>query len=68
MVLGYNGFIGSVERDDENNIFFGSLQYIRDLVTYEGRNIKELKKNFVEAIDKYTKVCKDCNKEPERSA
>jgi len=32
-MLEYNGYIGSVEYSDEDEIFHGRLEFIRDLVT-----------------------------------
>ncbi|WP_432694871.1 hypothetical protein BV154_009955 [Haemophilus influenzae] len=33
-LLNYKGYVGTIEADLENNILFGKLAYIRDLVTY----------------------------------
>lgn len=67
MVLKYNGFIGSIDYSGEDDMLFGEILYIDDLVTYEGKDLDELKKNFKEAIDEYIELCKKHNKEPERS-
>ena len=50
-LLNYKGYIGTIEADLENNILFGKLAYIHDLVTYETESISELeKKNFVNLL------------------
>ena len=36
-LLEYKGYFGSVEYSDEDEVFHGRLEFIRDLVTYEGR-------------------------------
>ncbi|MBR3954367.1 MAG: type II toxin-antitoxin system HicB family antitoxin [Clostridia bacterium] len=65
-VLEYNGFLGSIEFSLEDNILFGSLLYINDLVTYEGETLEELRETFKEAVDEYLEFCKECDKEPEK--
>ena len=54
----YKGYIGSVRYSDEDEIFHGKLQGIRDLVTYEGTDVASLKRSFQEAVDEYLAECK----------
>jgi len=63
--LTYKGYIGSIEYDDEDEIFHGKLEYLRDLVTYEGTTAKELKQAFQSAVDDYLELCADQNKTPD---
>jgi predicted HicB family RNase H-like nuclease len=42
MVLEYKGHFGSVEYSDEDEVFHGRLDFICDLVTYEGTDAKGL--------------------------
>ncbi len=65
-VLEYNGFIGSVDFSLEDQILFGGLLHINDLVTYEGETIQELEEAFQEAVEEYIELCKECDKEPEK--
>ena len=52
-VLRYKDFIGSVHFSAEDECFFGKIEGIDDLVTFEGRNVVELKKAFHEAVEDY---------------
>lgn len=55
-VLEYKGFIGSIEVDTKADILFGHVQNLKnskDIVSYEGETIKELKDDFSGAIDDY---------------
>lgn len=61
----YRGYIGSVEFSEEDGIFFGKVQGIRSLVSYEGENAKELINDFHNAVDNYFEKCKSNNIEPE---
>ena len=56
-MLEYNGYIGSVEYSDPNEVFHGRLEFIRDLVTYEGTDARSLKQAFHEAVDDYLALC-----------
>lgn len=42
----YKGYIGSVEYSSEDECFFGKLEMIDDLITFEADNAKEPEKNF----------------------
>ena len=64
-MLEYNGYLGSVEFSDADEIFHGKLEFIRDLVTYEGTDAKSLKAAFHEAVDDYLELCQDEGRTPE---
>ena len=55
----YRGYIGSVEFSEEDGLFYGKVQGIRSLISYEGKNAKELVKDFHEAVDDYYILCED---------
>ncbi len=55
-VLEYKGYKGSIEIDTKAEILFGHIQNLKnpgDLVSYEGETIKQLKKDFENAVDEY---------------
>lgn len=66
-MLEYKGYVGSIEFSEEEEIFFGKVQGIRSLISYEGENAKELVSDFHTAIDDYLKLCKERGTEPERA-
>ncbi|MGA2185677.1 MAG: type II toxin-antitoxin system HicB family antitoxin [Bryobacteraceae bacterium] len=61
----HKGYIGSVGYSDEDEVFHGKLEGIRDLVTYEGTDVRSLKKAFREAVDDYLATCERLSKEPD---
>jgi len=63
----YKGFIGSVHFSDEDVVFYGKVQGINDLITFEGQSVKELVKAFHDAVDDYLNLCKEAGKEPLKS-
>ena len=57
-MLEYKGYFGSVAYSDEDRVLHGRVEFIRDLVTYEGKDVKGLKAAFQEAVDDYLELCK----------
>ena len=49
--LCWKGFLGSIELSAEDGVYFGKVQDIRALVSYEGATLAELKKDFCDAVD-----------------
>ena len=66
-VLNYKGFIGSVHFSADDTVFYGKVEGINDLVTFEGETVKELTDGFQYAVDEHIKDCKAENSEPEKS-
>ena len=62
----FKGYTGSVEYSDEDGIFFGKVQFIRALISYEGSNAEELRKDFHDGVDDYLAMCKEKNITPEQ--
>ena len=64
-MMAYKDYYGSVHYDDEDRIFHGKMEFIRSLVTYEGSDVKSLRKAFEAAVDDYLELCKEEGKAPE---
>ncbi|MDR3226540.1 MAG: type II toxin-antitoxin system HicB family antitoxin [Prevotellaceae bacterium] len=56
-VLTYKGFIGSVNFSADDNVFFGKIEGINDLITFEGESVDELKQAFYYMVDEHIKDC-----------
>jgi predicted HicB family RNase H-like nuclease len=65
--LVYKEFIGSVHYNTEDEILYGTIQGIPDLVSYEGDSVAALKKGFVEAVNSYIDLCKKLKKPTHKS-
>lgn len=66
-VLKYKDYIGTVNYSAEDEVFYGKLFGINDLITFEGDSVPNLKIAFQEAVEDYLISCKHQNKEPEKS-
>lgn len=63
----YKGYVGSVEFSEEDSAFFGKVQGIRSLLSYEGQNAKELVEDFHGVVDDYLSLCEAEGEEPEKA-
>ncbi len=60
----YKGYTGSIETSLEDNCLHGRVQFIRDVITYEGKTPKELERDFHRMVDVYLDSCKRRGVEP----
>jgi predicted HicB family RNase H-like nuclease len=66
-VLRYKEFLGSVHFSAEDEVFFGRIEGVDDLVSFEGSTVAELKSAFEEAVEDYLELCQHAGKSPEKS-
>ncbi len=65
--LVYKDFIGTVHFSTKDSVFYGKIEGINDLVTFEGETVVDLKKAFEESVDDYIEICKEVEKDPLKS-
>ncbi len=66
-VLTYKGFIGSVNYSATDHCFFGKIEGINDLITFEGITVDELEKSFREMVNLHIEDCQREGKPVEKS-
>jgi len=65
-MMEYKGYYGSIHYSDEDRCFYGKIEYIRSLVSYEGQDAVSIRKSFEDSVDDYLSTCKAINKAPEK--
>ena len=65
--LQYKDYIGSVEFSEADGVFFGKIEGINAVVTFEGESVQELTAAFHEAVDDYLILCEEEGLEPHKS-
>jgi predicted HicB family RNase H-like nuclease len=65
-MIQYKGYLARVEFDDEMNIFHGEVINTRDVITFQGRSVEELKKAFEDSVDDYLAFCAERSEEPDK--
>lgn len=65
--LTYDGYTASIHYSPADEVFFGKLVGMNDLVSFEGTSVEALKQGMKEAVDDYIETCKTLGKSPEKS-
>ncbi len=65
-MMEHKGYVGRVEYDDEAGIFHGEVINTRDVITFQGATVAELKKAFRDSIDDYLAFCSERGEDPEK--
>jgi predicted HicB family RNase H-like nuclease len=63
-MMEYNGYLGKVEFDDEASLFHGEVVNTRDVITFQGQSVAELKKAFRDSVD--LAFCAERGEEPDK--
>jgi len=65
--LKYKGCSGTVEYSEEDNCLFGKVIGMnKNIISYEGSTVEELKADFESGIDIYLESCKDRGIKPQK--
>ena len=65
-MMEYKGYIAKVEFDDQDNTFHGEVINLRDVITFEGQSVEELREAFRDSVDDYLDFCAERGEDPER--
>lgn len=66
-VLQYKGYYADIHFSAEDEVFFGKIVGVDDLVNFEADSVKGLKKAFGEAVEDYLKTCSELGKQAEKT-
>lgn len=64
--LAYRGYAATVEYDEDDKLWHGTLDGIKDLVNFHAFEIENIEQEFRNAVDDYLDFCREVGKEPER--
>jgi len=65
-MMQYKGYLARVEYDDESTVFHGEVINTRDVITFQGKSVEELKKAFEGSVEDYLAFCKERGEEPDK--
>jgi predicted HicB family RNase H-like nuclease len=65
-MMNYKGYAGYIQFDSEAEIFHGEVVDTRDVITFQGKTVKELKKAFRDSIDDYLEFCEERGEESDK--
>jgi predicted HicB family RNase H-like nuclease len=66
-LLHYKEYLASVHFSSEDEVFYGKILGVSDLVSFEGVSVRELKKSFRDAVEDYLAACQKAGKEPDKT-
>jgi predicted HicB family RNase H-like nuclease len=66
-VIKYKDHIGTVRFSAEDRVFYGKIEGINDLVTFEGQSVDDLVAAFQEAVEDYYILCEKAKKPVQKS-
>jgi predicted HicB family RNase H-like nuclease len=62
----YRGYQAKVELDEEAGVFHGEVIKTRDVITFQGTSVKQLKQAFEDSVDDYLEFCASRGEDPEK--
>ncbi len=62
----HDGYLATVELDEDAGLFHGEVINTRDVLTFQGRTPEELKAAFADTIADYLEWCRERGKTPDR--
>ena len=66
-LMEHKGYFAKLDYDPEEDLFFGTVVGINDLIMFEGSTNKTLRKAFEESIEEYLSLCLRNNKSPDKT-
>jgi predicted HicB family RNase H-like nuclease len=64
----HKGYTARVEYDERDNIFVGRVLGIRAIISFHGKTVDQLRKEFRAAVDDYVADCESQGISPEKPA
>ena len=65
-MIEYKGYIGHIAFDDEANFFHGEVINTRDVITFQGRSVDELRQSLQDSVEAYLAFCAKRRREPNK--
>ena len=62
----YKGYEAVVSFDDEAGIFHGEVTNLRDVITFSGESVAELRQGLADSVEDYLAFCAERGEQPEK--
>lgn len=63
-LLKYKGYFGSVQYSADDKCLYGKVEFIDDLILYDGSSVEEVEAAFRNAVDSYLEECEQAGTQP----
>jgi predicted HicB family RNase H-like nuclease len=61
----YRGYHATIVLDDDAELFHGEVVGTRDVITFQGMSVGELREAFAASVDEYLQVCAERGRTPD---
>ena len=65
-MMTYKGYLARIAFDAQANLFRGGVINVRDVVTFQGRSVDELRQAFADSIEDYLSFCAERGEAPDQ--
>ncbi|MBW4651030.1 MAG: type II toxin-antitoxin system HicB family antitoxin [Kastovskya adunca ATA6-11-RM4] len=62
----YKGYTAHLEVNEDAGILFGRVIDIKDVVTFQGHTVDEVRDSFHDSVDDYLEWCEELGQEPDK--
>ena len=66
--MNHSGYTARIEFDERDNIFVGRILGLRSIISFHGKTVLELRREFAAAIKDYLQDCSEQGVDPEKPA
>ncbi len=67
ITMTYKEYNAQIVYSEEDGCFIGDLVGIRDIVSFHGDSLNEIREAFEESVDDYLLTCQEFNRLPQKS-
>ena len=65
-LIEYKGYVGKVVFDNDAGLFHGEVINIRDVITFQGESVSEIRQAFEDSVEDYLEFCAERGENPEK--
>ena len=65
-MMTYKGYLAHIAFDEQANLFHGEVINIRDVVTFQGRSVDEVRQALADSVEDYIEFCAERGEAPEQ--
>ena len=65
-MMEHGGYRATITFDDDAGIFHGEVLDTRDVITFQGTSVEELRDAFQGSVAEYLRVCKEMGRKPDK--
>lgn len=65
-MMAYKGYLAQITFDEQANLFHGEVINIRDVVTFQGQSVDELREALADSVEGYLAFCAERGEAPDQ--